>query len=99
MENIWHKNAKNAYFARYRLNSLYNNETYQLQLDSHHRFKKDWDTKMIKMLHSCDAGEKSVLTVYGSGFVHKDLKDPDSKIMLNIEPILAMRLYEYRRDG
>ena len=46
----------------------YNGETYQLQLDSHHRFVKDWDTKCIKMLHECDAGEYSVLTVYAAGF-------------------------------
>ena len=28
-----------------------------MQLDSHHRFVKDWDTKCIKMLHESDAGE------------------------------------------
>ena len=39
-----------------------------MQLDSHHRFVKDWDTKCIQMLHSCDAGEYSVLTTYGNGF-------------------------------
>ena len=39
-----------------------------MQIDSHHRFVKDWDTKSIRMLHSCDAGEYSVLTTYGHGF-------------------------------
>ena len=36
-----------------------------MQLDSHHRFVKGWDTKLIEMLHNCDAGEYSVLSVYG----------------------------------
>ena len=39
-----------------------------MQIDSHLRFDKDWDTKSIKMLHNCDAGEYSVLTTYGNGF-------------------------------
>ena len=39
-----------------------------MRLDSHHRFVKDWDTKCIEMLHSCDAGEYSVLTTYGRGW-------------------------------
>ena len=39
-----------------------------MQLDSHHRFVKDWDTKCIKMLHESDAGEYSVLTTYGPGY-------------------------------
>ena len=46
----------------------YDNETYQLQIDSHILFVKDWDTKSIKMLHSTDAGEYSVLTTYGNGW-------------------------------
>ena len=43
----------------------YKGETYQLQIDSHLLFEKDWDTKSINMLHNTDAGEYSVLTTYG----------------------------------
>ena len=64
MENVWHEKSKNAYHARNKVQQHYNGETYQLQIDSHHIFVKDWDTKLIKMLHKCDAGEYSVLTVY-----------------------------------
>ena len=46
----------------------YNGETYQLQLDSHMRFDENWDIKLIEMLHSCDAGEKSVITAYAGEF-------------------------------
>ena len=64
MENVWHENAKNVYHARYMNQRHYNDETYQMQIDSHHRFVKDWDTKLIKMLHDCDAGEYSMITAY-----------------------------------
>ena len=56
----------------------YNNETYQLQLDSHHRFVEGWDTKSIKSLHSCDAGEYSVLTTYADAYYTKDYSEYDS---------------------
>ena len=55
MESVSHKDAKNCYHARFKLQRHYKGEDYQIQLDSHHRFVQDWDTKMIKMLHSCAA--------------------------------------------
>ena len=58
----------------------YNGETYQLQLDSHHRFEKDWDTMCIELLHSCDDGEYSVLTHYLNNFDLLDPADPNSEI-------------------
>ena len=42
--------AKGACWARSLIQSLYNNKTYYLQLDSHHRFTKNWDATLIKML-------------------------------------------------
>ena len=61
----------------------YNGETYQLQIDSHVVFVKDWDTKSIKMLHNCDAGEYSVLTTYGDGFKMLDYSDTFSPVIFN----------------
>ena len=46
----------------------YNGETYQMQLDSHMRFAENWDIEFLKMLHSCDAGEYSVITSYAGYF-------------------------------
>ena len=42
-----------------------------MQLDSHMRLQEYWDTEFIKMLHSCDAGEYSVLTSYPAGFYER----------------------------
>ena len=75
MENILSENSKSVYHARLMNQRHYNNETYQLQLDSHHRFVEGWDTKSIKLLHSCDAGEYSVLTTYADGYYTEDYSD------------------------
>ena len=66
-----------------------------MQLDSHHRFVKDWDTKCIKMLHNSDAGEYTVLSTYGAAF---DLKNGYSEIALT-SPLNAMVIYEIRKDA
>ena len=67
MDDVWYKKSKDVYDARCKIQQHYKGETFQMQIDSHHRFVKDWDTKSIEMLHSCDAGEFSVLTTYVSG--------------------------------
>ena len=59
----------------------YDGETYQLQIDSHILFVKDWDTKSIKMLHSTDAGEYSVLTTYGNNFDLTDRNNTWSEVL------------------
>ena len=93
IENIWHENAKNVYHARYMIQRHYNGETYQMQIDSHHRFAKGWDVSAIEMLHSCDAGEYSVLTSYPQGFEQADPKNGYSQITLQVGLVNAMRWY------
>jgi hypothetical protein len=50
--DIDYRDAKGPCYARYLLNNQYKNETYTLQLDSHHRFVQDWDVILIDMLKS-----------------------------------------------
>ena len=68
----------------------YNGETYQLQIDSHHRMATDWDKKMIEMLHSCDAGEYSVITAYPTSFENADPSDGYSEVIFDPR-VAAMR--------
>lgn len=65
----FHK-TKGACWARNAIQQLYNNEKYTLQLDSHHRFAKHWDTTLIKMLESVRTTEtpKPLLTSYIPSF-------------------------------
>jgi hypothetical protein len=44
------RDAKGPCWARYQLNKGYIDETYTLQLDSHHRFREHWDTALVEML-------------------------------------------------
>ena len=54
--------AKGAFKARQMMSGLYNDETYYLQINSGTTLELNWDKTLIEMLHSCEAGEKAVIT-------------------------------------
>jgi glycosyltransferase involved in cell wall biosynthesis len=72
--NIPYNDAKGACWARNLIQQLYQGEEYTLQIDSHMRFEKNWDSEMIKMLKSLQKKgyKKPLLTGYVSSF------DPDN---------------------
>jgi len=55
--------AKGPCYARYLCSTLYRNETYFMQIDSHTTFVQDWDIKAIKALKDCPS-QKAVLSGY-----------------------------------
>ena len=59
--------AKGPCYARYLCSTLYRNETYFMQIDSHSTFVNNWDTKAIDALKKCPA-PKPIL----SGYPHDD---------------------------
>ena len=71
--NVEHTESKGVCWARNQVQQLYNNETYTLQLDSHHRFAPDWDIELIKMIKDLqhEGHSKPLLTAYAPSF------DPD----------------------
>jgi hypothetical protein len=68
--DIPYKQAKGACWIRNLIQQQYKGETYTLQLDSHHRFVKDWDELVIGMLKQLQAKghNKPLLTGYISSF-------------------------------
>lgn len=60
---IPHKEAKGPTYARYLCSTLYRGETYFMQIDSHTRFIKKWDSACIRELKKCPS-EKAVLSHY-----------------------------------
>lgn len=60
---INYRDAKGTCWARSVAQSLYGNETYSLQIDSHMRFVQDWDDKLISMWKSLN-DSKGLLTAY-----------------------------------
>ena len=73
--DINYKDSKGACWARSEIHNLYGGEEYYLQLDSHHRFIKGWDTECIKMIKQLQkkGHKKPLLTAYISSF------DPDNE--------------------
>lgn len=67
-------------WARHKLNELYDGEKYTLQLDSHHRFVRNWDEKCIAMLDKLvNAGHKKpLLTTYVPSYDPSN--DPASRV-------------------
>jgi len=48
--DINYKDSKGVCWARSMMQDYYSGEEYMLQLDSHHRFVKDWDEILIGMI-------------------------------------------------
>ncbi len=49
------KDSKGVGWARNQVQKLWEGEEYTLQIDSHMRFVKDWDSKMIDVLNNCES--------------------------------------------
>lgn len=66
--------SKGVCWARNSVQQLYDGEKYTLQLDSHHRFVKGWDTEFINMIKDLqkEGYKKPLLTAYIPSF------DPDN---------------------
>ncbi|AJY09792.1 hypothetical protein K6W16_18540 [Burkholderia dolosa] len=78
--DVPHFRSQGVCWARNLIQQCYRNETYTLQLDSHHRFVKDWDALLVDMIESLRAeSPKPVLTTYPPDFDPHD--DPASRIM------------------
>jgi hypothetical protein len=71
--------SKGVCWARNQVQTLYNGEEYTLQLDSHHRFIKSWDTEMIAMLKGLQEKgfEKPLITAYLPSYNPKT--DPEGR--------------------
>ena len=64
--DIPYTESKGACWIRSKIQAEYDGEEYTLQLDSHHRFVKDWDVKLIEMYKSVKTKKtpKPLLTAY-----------------------------------
>ena len=65
--DIPYKESKGASWARSKINSLYSDEKYTLQIDSHTRFIQNWDEELIEMWKSIN-DPYAVLTTYPSDY-------------------------------
>ena len=77
-----YNDTEGACWARYQIQRQYDGEKYTLQLDSHHRFVPEWDTKVIEMLESLRSEEcpKPLLTAYIPSFDPEN--DPGARVQV-----------------
>jgi hypothetical protein len=64
--SVHYTQTKGCCWARHKVQQLYDNEQYTLQLDSHHRFVKGWDTILINMYNNLknNGHKKPLITAY-----------------------------------
>jgi len=62
-----YRDAQGTCWARHQTQSLYEEEDYTLQIDSHHRFADAWDSALIAMLKAVNR-PKPILTSYAPAF-------------------------------
>ena len=63
---VWHE-SKGACWARALQQTLYRGETYTMQLDSHMRFARDWDTYLVDCMQKTGSA-KPFLTAYVAAY-------------------------------
>jgi hypothetical protein len=87
--------TKGTCWARNATQSKYNGEGYTLQIDSHHRFVKGWDTICKKMLSDLvDAGhEKPLLTAYLPSY------DPDDDPGKRVKEVWKLNFDRFTPEG
>lgn len=90
------KESKGVCWARSEIQKLYHGEKYTLQLDSHHRFVKDWDVLLLDMFKGLqsDGYAKPIITTYGGVY------DPyHPKIFLDSRPFKIVADRNFTADG
>lgn len=78
--DVDYKDAKGVCWMRKRIQEKYSGEKYYLQLDSHHRFSKNWDVTLKDYLHYLQAKGhlKPILSAYMPGYFPNN--DPDGRV-------------------
>lgn len=87
--------SKGVCWARNAVQQLYDNETYTLQLDSHHRFAPHWDTELISMLKDLQKNgyPKPLITAYIPSF------DPDNDPAARVQEPWKMNFDRFIPEG
>lgn len=93
--DIPYTESQGVCWARNKVQSLYKDEKYTLQLDSHHRFVQDWDTQLIEMLEGLqkEGHSKPLITSYIPSF------DPDNDPGARVQEPWKMNFDRFIPEG
>ena len=80
--SIHYSQSNGCCWARHKIQQLYDNEEYTLQLDSHHRFIKRWDTILIDMFKKLKEKGflKPLITTYLPSYNPEN--DPKERVLI-----------------
>jgi hypothetical protein len=90
------RESKGACWARHSIQKhLYNNESYYLQLDSHHRFIENWDDHLFNLYNEAsEKSQKPLIGTYGTTFWPNNTND-----VLKNEPYRINTFESFGSDG
>lgn len=92
--DVDYNKARGACWARWTIQQLYKKEKYTMQLDSHHRFVKNFDDLLVKMLEGLrDESPKPLLTAYIPSF------DPENDPQLRVSHPWKMDFDRFIPEG
>lgn len=93
--DIDYRDSQGVCWARNLIQTLYANETYTLQLDSHHRFAQNWDETLIEMVQSLqsEGHQKPLITAYIPSF------NPDNDPIERVNEPWKMTFDRYIPEG
>jgi len=93
--DIEHTKSLGACWARHEIQKQYKGEDFTLQLDSHHRFVKNWDVKLIKMYNKLkkEGHDKPLITSYIPSY------DPQNDPKGRVKQPWAMRFDRFTPEG
>jgi hypothetical protein len=104
--DIDHIDSNGVCWVRSKIQEFYRGEDYYFQLDSHHRFEKNWDTTLKDYVNyfRCKSVKKPIISSYVPGYFPEN--DPEGRVQevwgLNIMRFLpegAVFLQPYHFDG
>jgi hypothetical protein len=78
------RNSLGACWARHKAQSLWQDEDFTLQIDSHMRFVEHWDEKALAMLAACPSG-RPVLSSYPAAYTPPDTIDSHLISTIHVE--------------
>ena len=92
--DIPHYESQGVCWARNQIQQHYDGETYTLQLDSHHRFRENWDLECIKMYKELQSLElKPLITTYLPSYNPK--KEPEDRVLVP----WGMKFHKFTDEG
>lgn len=86
--------SRGVCWARSLVQSLFNNEDFYLQIDSHTFFEQDWDLTLTTHYQQLKAfSEKPILSVYPYGFEFDEAMQPVIKVRVGQHTTLALEVH------